>query len=214
MKTINGRNTDYPIEDIFLNRYSPRAFSGEPITKEKLMTLFEATRWAPSASNLQPWRFIYAMRGTPEFDVLFSLLIDFNKDWCKNASVLIVTVSNNLTFKGGLSVSHSFDTGAAWQNFALQASTMNLVAHGMSGLDYKIAKEKLCVPDDHTVEMMIAVGKHGKIEDLPERLQEREKPSDRKKIEEFIFEGKFGECPPLKDCVDLGGHDEVVNRKA
>ncbi len=211
MKTINGRDADYPIDDIFLKRYSPRAFSAESITKDELMTLFEAARWAPSASNLQPWRFIYAMRDTPEFDILFSLLIQFNKDWCKNASALIVVASSNLDFKGNLSVSHSLSAGAAWENLALQASTMNLVAHGMEGFDYKLAKEKLCIPDDHSVEMMIAVGKHGKIEDLPEKLQEREKPSDRKKIEEFVFEGKFGHCPPLKDCVDLGGHDEVIN---
>ena len=71
-KEVNGRTTEYPIDDIFLKRYSPRAMSGEPISKEELMTLFEAARWAPSASNIQPWRFIYAMRGRPEFAKLFS----------------------------------------------------------------------------------------------------------------------------------------------
>jgi len=190
-KEVNGRTTEYPIDDIFLKRYSPRAMSGEPISKEELMTLFEAARWAPSASNIQPWRFIYAMRGTPEFDKLFSFLIDFNKDWCIRASALIVTISYKLTHKGTLGVTHSFDTGAAWENFALQSSTMNLVAHGMQGFDYEKAKTELSVPDDYAVEMMIAVGKHGKIEDLPEALQPREKPSDRKPLEEIVFEGKF-----------------------
>lgn len=199
MKKVNGRETKYPIDDIFLKRYSPRAFSGESITKEELMTMFEAARWAPSASNMQPWHFIYAMRGTPAFDTLFSLLIDFNKDWCERASALIVTTSNNLNYKGNPSVSHSFDTGAAWQNFALQASTMNLVAHGMAGFDYKLAKEKLEIPDDHTVEMMIAVGKHGDIKDLPEKLQEREKPSDRKKLEEIVCEAKFTSASRLDE---------------
>ncbi len=213
-KTINGRTTEYNIDDRFLKRSSPRAMSAVAITKDELMTLFDAARWAPSASNMQPWRFVYAMHGTPEFDKLFSLLIDFNKDWCKNASVLIVTVSNNLDYKGKPSVSHSFDTGAAWENLALQASSMNLIAHGMSGFDYEAAREKLCVPADHTVEMMIAIGKHGKIEDLPEALQARETPSDRKKIEEFVFEGRFGECPKKEDCIDLGGHDEVVVKKS
>ena len=165
--------------------------SGEPISKEELMTLFEAARWAPSASNIQPWRFIYAMRDTPEFDTLFSLLIDFNKDWCKNASVLVVTISHNLTYKSTPARTHSFDTGAAWENFALQASTMNLIAHGMEGFDYERAKIELGIPDDYSVEMMIAVGKHGNIEDLPEALQPREKPSDRKPLEEIVFEGKF-----------------------
>lgn len=191
MKTINGRATQYPIDDMFLRRYSPRAMSGEPISKEELMTLFEAAHWAPSASNIQPWRFIYAMRGTQEFEKLFSFLVDFNKDWCVRASALIVTISYKNTHKGTYSATHSFDTGAAWENFALQASTMNLIAHGMAGFDYEKAKTELGIPDDYSVEMMIAVGKHGKIEDLSEHLKKLETPSDRKKLEEIIFEGKF-----------------------
>ncbi len=191
MKTINNRTSEYEINDIFLKRYSPRAFSGEAISKDELMTVFEAARWAPSASNMQPWRFIYAMAGTPEFDKLFSLLIEFNKDWAKRASVLIVTISQNLDYKGLPSVSHSFDTGAAWENFALQAEEIGLIAHGMGGFDYEKAKTELNIPNDYTVEMMIALGKKGKIEDLPEALQKRESPSDRKPLSELIFEGKF-----------------------
>lgn len=191
MKNINNRVTKYEINDIFLKRYSPRAMSGEKISKEELMTLFEAARFAPSASNIQPWRFIYVLRETSEFQKLFSLLVQFNQDWCKNASALIVTISNKNSYDGKPSVTHSFDTGSAWENFALQASEMNLIAHGMAGFDYNLAKEKLEIPDDYSVEMMIAVGHHGKIEDLPEPLREREATSQRKKLEEIVFEGKF-----------------------
>jgi len=74
---------------------------------------------------------------------------------------------------------------------ALQAQTMDLVAHGMSGIEYEMIKEKLSIPDDYSVEMMIAVGKPGKIEDLLKALQPREKPSDRRPLEEIVFEGKF-----------------------
>ena len=191
MKTINDRTTEYPIDDVFLKRFSPRAMSGESVSKEELMTLFEAARWAPSASNIQPWRFIYATRDTPEFEKIFSLLIDFNKDWCKRASALVIVISNKLDYKGKPSVSHSFDAGSAWENLALQASEMNLIAHGMAGFDYVKAKTELGIPDDYNVEMMIAIGKHGKVEDLPEPLQARETPSDRKSLEEIVFEGKF-----------------------
>jgi nitroreductase len=191
-KDINGRKAEYPINDIFLKRYSPRAFSGETISKDKLMTLFEAARWAPSASNRQPWRFIYATRGTPEFEKLFSFLIDFNKDWAVRASVLIVTISKKTKSDGVTpNVTHSFDAGAAWENFALQASDMGLIAHGMGGYDRDMARKKLEVPDDYNVEMMIAVGKPGKVEDLPEALREREAPSNRKPLEEIVFEGEF-----------------------
>lgn len=155
------------------------------------MTLFEAARWAPSASNIQPWKFIYAMQGTPEFEKLLSFLVEFNRDWCKRASVLVVTISNKLDYKGNPSINNSFDAGAAWENLALQASKMNFIAHGMAGFDYAKAKTELGIPDDYNVEMMIAIGKLGKAEDLPEPLREREKPSDRKPLEEIVFEGKF-----------------------
>jgi len=192
MKEINNRKTIYKIEDIFLNRYSPRALSGEEISREELMTLFEASRWAPSSANLQPWRFIYAFRNTKEFENLFSFLAEGNQVWCKNASVLVVIVSAKNDRDGNFSFTHSFDTGSAWENLALQASTMNLVAHGMAGFDRVKAKESLNVPDDFSVEAMFAIGKHGKIEDLPEKLRAREEPSDRKNLEEIVFEGSFG----------------------
>ena len=191
MKIVNTRTTEYDIDDIFLQRSSPRAMSGENISKEELMTLFEAARWAPSSRNIQPWRFVYAFRDTPAFEKLFSFLGEFNQIWCKNASVVIVTISKNTQDDGTPSPTHSFDTGSAWENFALQGAKMGLVVHGMAGFDYEKAKNELNIPDDYSVEMMIVVGKLGNIEDLPEKLQEREKPSDRKNIDKFAFEGNF-----------------------
>ncbi len=194
-KIINSRTTEYPIDDNFLKRYSPRAMSGEKTSEKELMTLFEAARWAPSSYNIQPWKFIYAMRETEEFKNILSLLVDFNKSWCVNAGALVVIVSKktseNPKGESRENVTHSFDTGSAWENLALQASEMNLIAHGMSGFDYKLAKERLNVPDDYNVEMMFAVGKHGKIEDLPEAMRAGEKPSDRKPLKEIISKGKF-----------------------
>ncbi len=191
MKIINERTTKYPIENIFLERYSPRAMSGENISRKELMTLFEAARWAPSASNIQPWKFIYATRDTPEFEIFLSFLMDGNKIWCKKASALIVTISKKTSDKETPSPTHSFDTGSAWENLALQAASMKLFAHGMAGIYFDLIKEKLGIPDDYSVEMMIAIGRPGKIEDLPEPLRAREKPSDRKPLEEIVFEGKL-----------------------
>jgi len=167
--------------------------SGKPVSEKELYTLFEAARWAPSSYNLQPWKFIYAMRDTPEFKNMFSFLADFNKMWCAKAGALIVTISKKTDDKGQPSVTHSFDTGSAWENLALQATNMGLVAHGMSGFDYSMAKKKLGISDDYLVEMMIAVGQPGVLEDLPETLRAHEKISDRKPLEEMVFEGKFSE---------------------
>ena len=188
------RNPEYEINEIFLKRWSPRAMSGKPIKKEELMSLFEAAKWAPSSYNNQPWRFIYALRDTKYWDLLYNLLGDFNKQWCKNASVLVVVISRKIfDFNNQPSVTHSFDSGAAWENLALQASMTGFVAHGMETFDYEKARKDLEIPEDYDVEMMFAIGLPGKKEDLPKELQEREFPSDRKKLKEIVFEGKFKE---------------------
>jgi len=191
---MKDRKSEYKINEIFVNRWSPRAMSGEEINKEELMNLFEAAKWAPSSYNNQPWRFIYALKNTRSWNELFDLLVDFNKSWCKNASALVVVISKK-TFdhNGEHSITHSFDTGAAWENIALQASINGLVSHGMQAFDYAKAKKILEIPENYNVEIMIAIGKPGKKEDLPKELQEREIPSGRKKINEIRFEGRFKE---------------------
>jgi nitroreductase len=186
------RKAMYPINDVFINRCSPRAMSGKDISQEQLMSLFEAARWAPSSFNGQPWRFIYAHRNTSHWDVLYNLLVPANQQWTKNAAVLIVVVSrNSFEYNDKPARTHSFDAGSAWMSLALQASMMNLVAHGMEGFDYDQARKKLHIPDEYTVEAMIAIGYPGLLDVLPSELQKKEVPSDRKKVEEFIFEGIF-----------------------
>ena len=193
-ETMSTRKSQYKVDDTILNRWSPRAMSGESMSDEELMTLFEAARWAPSSYNSQPWRFIYAKRDTEHWDRLFNLMVEFNQSWTKNAAVLVVVISRDtFEFNNQLSRTHSFDTGAAWENLAMQASINGLVTHGMSGFDYDRAKTVLNIPDGYTVEAMIAIGKPGPLEVLPPDLQEGEKPSDRKKVGEFVFEGMFGE---------------------
>ena len=189
---MTARIAKYKVEDLIINRWSPRAMSGEPISNDELMSLFEAARWAPSSYNNQPWRFVYARRNTQYWDTFFNLMVEFNQSWAKNAAVLIVVVSHN-TFESNNKPArtHSFDAGAAWQNLALQGTANGLVVHGMEGFDYDRAHKDLNIPDGYTVEAMVAVGKPGKTEDLPQDLQEREAPSDRKHIKEFVSEGQF-----------------------
>jgi len=189
---MKDRKSGHKIHEMLIDRWSPRAMSGEGMDWNGLMELFEAARWAPSSYNNQPWRFIYALRNTEHWENLFELMIDFNKSWARNAAALVVVISKK-TFdhNGEDSITHSFDAGAAWENLALQASANGLIAHGMQGFDYEKARNTLKIPDGYKVEAMIAIGKVGKKEDLPQELQEREFPSDRKKINEIAFEGKF-----------------------
>ncbi len=191
-KDVVNRKTDHPVNDMFINRWSPRAMSGAAITPAELMSLFEAARWAPSSFNEQPWRFVYAYRDTPEWDTLFNLLVPSNQVWAKNAAVLMVVASRNLSAYNNKPLpTHSFDTGSSWISLALQASFMGLIAHGMAGFDYDKAPADLNIPKEYTVEAMIAIGKPGPLNVLPDELQKKEVPSDRKKVEEFISEGTF-----------------------
>ncbi len=186
------RKPTHPIHPLLLSRWSPRAMTDEEISDEELMSLFEAARWAPSSYNGQPWRFIYAKRNTPHWKNLFELMGEFNQTWTKHAAVLVVVISKKtFDFNGKPARTHSLDTGSALENLALEATSRGLVTHGMEGFDYDKAKRELGIPDDYTVEAMIAIGKRGKKEILPKEMQEREQPSDRRPLKEFVMEGKF-----------------------
>ena len=191
MTKLAERTAAYAIDPLILNRWSPRAMSGEPITKVDLMPLIEAARWAPSSYNSQPWRFIYAIHGSPQWNHFTSLLDEFNRSWAPKAGALLVLASKKEFEWGGAARTHSFDAGAAWQNFALQGSVSGLVVHGMEGFDYARARELLHVPDDYAIEMMIAVGKPGDVRQLTGELVTMEKPSDRRATAEIAFEGRF-----------------------
>lgn len=187
-----NRKFDYPIDPIFLNRWSPRAMSGESLSDDELMPLFEAARWAPSSYNAQQRRFLYAKRDTVNWNTFFNLLVDANKVWCKNAAALVVVIARrNFKYNEKLSPTSVFDTGAAWENLALEGSLRDLVVHGMQGFDYDKARTALMIPDNYDVCAMIAIGKKGHKEDLPENLQEMEKPNDRRPLKEIVIEGKF-----------------------
>jgi len=192
MSSINvkeHRKVEYPVDDIFINRWSPRAMSGDPVSKDELMSLFEAARWAPSSFNNQSWRFLYSLKGSDTWDTFFDLLLEGNQTWVKNAGALVVILSKTtFDYNGKPSKTHAFDSGAAWQNFALQGSINGLVIHGMQGFDYDKAKSELQIPDEYEVQAMAAIGKPGDPDDLPEALREKDIPSGRKNVSEIALE--------------------------
>ena len=186
------RTPDHAIESIFVRRWSPRAMNCQATSEEERMRLFEAARWAPSTYNEQEWRFLFGLRDTPQWSRFFGLLIEANQVWCKNAAMLVVVLSHKVFMRNGQpNPVHTFYTGAAFENLALQGTAMGLVVHGMAGFDNDRARKELQVPDDYSVEAMIAVGRPGDPHQLPAALKEREVPSGRKPIAEFAREGNF-----------------------
>ena len=190
---IERRTTECEIEPMILGRWSPRAMSGEPLAVPELVRLFEAARWAPSSGNRQPWRFVYARRGRQHWAEFLGLLDDGNREWAVMAAVLIIVLSSTVSERDGSpSRTHSFDAGAAWENLALQGVSQGLVVHGMAGFDYDRARVVGAVPPDFAVEAMVAVGRPGDPDQLPERLRKRETPSARRPVREIAFEGEYG----------------------
>ncbi len=186
------RPAHYQINPLFNNRWSPRSMTGEGLKDEELLPLFEAARMAPSSYNGQPWKFLYAKRGTPAWDLFYNLLIDFNKQWAKNAAVLVVVISRKTYEHNNKPArTHSFDAGAAWMSLALEATDRGLITHGMEGFDYEKARKDLEIPEDYAVEAMIAIGKRGPADNLPDEMKKREHPSPRKPLEEIAQMGKF-----------------------
>ena len=198
MITINSRAADHPIDPMFLERWSPRAFTSEAISETDLLTMLEAARWAASSYNSQPWRFVYARRDTPSWDRFFNLLIPHNQTWVKNASALVILASNAWmrlprTDEDVPSPTHSFDAGTASGYFALQAHKMGWFTHGMVGFDKERAFADLNVPEGYTLEAAYAVGRICDPSQLPEALQTREHPSTRLPLAQLAFEGSFRE---------------------
>jgi len=192
----NERVADHPIDLQFLRRWSPRAFTGEPIDDNLLLSFFEAARWAPSSFNSQPWRFVYAKNDSPRWAEFVGLLSEFNQAWAQNASALVVVASKKTFTPPGQQnsinmASHSFDTGAAWAYLALQASLSGWASHGIGGFDKEKARQLLAIPDEYTVEAVIAIGRQADKGILPESLQAREEPSLRNPVSAFAAAGRF-----------------------
>lgn len=189
-----ARIADHPVHPQFLGRWSPRAFDGTPMTPADMLTLLEAARWAPSASNNQPWRFVWGLRGDAGFDAIAGALVPGNHVWAHKAAGLVVvaskttTTANEVTKPNAL---HAFDTGAAWVQLALQAHLGGFFAHAMAGFDGPALASAIALPADHAIHAVVAIGRQGDPATLPEALRLRETPSGRLPLAETTHRGSF-----------------------
>lgn len=188
--------TDYPINQLLRERWSPRAFAEKPIPVQELRSLFEAARWAPSSNNEQPWAFIVATRqDEPTHSKLLSTLHEFNQHWAQQAPVLALAVSK-LTFarNGNPNRNAFYDTGAAVADLTAEATSRGLQVHQMAGFDPHKAIELFSIPDGWEPIAAFTVGYPGDYQALPENLRERElAPRSRKPLTEFVMSGAWGQ---------------------
>lgn len=190
-----ARTADHPIEQLFVDRWSPRSFSGEKVPDAVLASVFEAARWAPSASNAQPWRFLVARNGDENWTDYLSLLAPRNGRWAPRASALIIILSEREKTRGSETIenrTHSFDAGAAWANLAHQALVLGWSTRGIGGFDRDAARALLGVPGSFAIEAMVAFGRQGGLDTLHAEFHEAESPNSRRPLSETVFAGRLG----------------------
>ena len=189
-------DTQYPIHALLEKRWSPRSFSGKPVSAEALGSLFEAARWAASCYNEQPWRYIVARKDQPdEYDKLLSCLVEGNQVWAMQAPVLMLAVTKKtFTFNGKPNAHARHDLGLATAGIMLQAAALDLYVHAMGGILPERAAEIYQVPDDFQVATGIALGFLGDLDSLDESMKATELETRvRKPLEEIVFTSSWAE---------------------
>jgi nitroreductase len=187
-------STEYPVIDLIKSRWSPRALSGDPVEEEKIMSLLEAARWAPSCFNEQPWNFIlFKKENQEEFNKIIDVLSPRNQLWAKNAPLIMLSVAKANFERNGKTNRHALhDVGAAVTNLTLQATSMRLYVHQMAGFNSEKAKQLFNIPDGYEPVSAIAIGYYGSLLSLAEEFKKAESANrSRKPIYDFAFRGKW-----------------------
>lgn len=181
------RQYNYDIMPEIKERWSMRAFSEEKIDKDDIMAIIEAARYAPSCFNEQPWRFIIADDGE-SLEKMRGVLVEANQAWANTAPVLIAILSKKtFGYNGKDNFWNMFDTGTAWGYLSLEAQRRGLATHAMGGFKKAALRETFNVSDDYEIICVVALGKPGEKENLPDNLKAREKPDTRKDTKELLL---------------------------
>jgi nitroreductase len=192
--------TDYPINQLLAERWSPYAFDSRPVPESDLHSLFEAARWAPSSYNEQPWSFIVATKqDSVEFARLLSCLVEGNQAWAKDAPVLALGLVR-LTFSRNNQPNRAavHDLGLAAGNLVAEATARGLCVHQMIGIVPEKAREACQIPEHSEAWTALAIGYQGDSSKLPDALKQRDlSPRQRKPLSEFVFGAKWGSPSPI-----------------
>jgi nitroreductase len=207
MAMQNLSDKSVPLHEIIARRWSSRAFSEQAVEADKLRSVLEAARWAPSSRNEQPWAYVVATReDSAQYEALSQLLMEANRAWANKAPVLVLTLAHSRLEKTGQPNRHALhDLGLSTANLVAQATSLGLMTHQMGGFDVEAARTQFAVPEGWEPVSMIALGYPGKAESLPDSLRARETaPRQRKPLNEFVFSEKWGHPSPISEH----DHDE------
>jgi len=191
---------DYPIQNLLADRWSPYAFSDQPVPEIDLASLFEAARWSASSYNEQPWiYFVATKKDFGEFERILSCLVPENRAWAKAAPVLalgIVSLRFSKTNKDNKAALH--DLGLASANLVMEATARELSVHQMIGILPDTARELYQIPAHFEAFTALAIGYPENADASPDGLRERDLlPRQRKPISQFVFSGTWGQPSSL-----------------
>jgi nitroreductase len=191
---IQNLQVEHPVLDVIRSRWSPAIYSPQPVEPEKLLSMLEAARWAPSSNNAQPWSFLVARKEEPEeFARMLSCLVPGNVVWAQHVPVLMISVAK-LQFDDGKANRHAFhDVGIATGFLMLQGAALGILAHGMAGFDPDKARELYGIPESHEAVAAIGLGYPGDPQGAPEKLRKRNQRGARRTLRQFVFAGRWGQ---------------------
>jgi len=187
--TVAPAETTHPILDVLAERWSTRVFDATAeLDEAAFASALQAARWAPSASNTQPWRFIVGRRGTATHRTLVESLAGFNQTWAGDASALVAVVTETIAEDGAPRPWGVYDAGQAAAHFTVQAHAGGLFTHQMGGFDRAAISTAFELGDHLTPITIIAVGAYGDVTTADPALVEREvKPRTRRDISDSII---------------------------
>ncbi|HPS37981.1 MAG TPA: nitroreductase family protein [Candidatus Cloacimonadota bacterium] len=181
---------DYPLEQVITRRWSPRAFSERPLSETQALSLFEASRWAASCNNAQPWRFIWSLKdGSEKCSKLFDCLLPGNQGWAGSAPLICLNlVRTTFEDSGKPNAWAMHDLGLAMGNLTAQATMMDIYVHNMAGFSQDKAREYFDLSDDLIPVTMFVAGYLGDPSLLSEFNQKRElAPQARRPLSELFL---------------------------
>ncbi len=145
---------------IFARRFTCRRFTDQPLSEDDLRALLEAARWAPSAGNLQPWRYVVVT--APEARRALARAA-YSQDFVAEAPVVVVVCalpgeSAREYGERGRLVYCLLDTGAAVENLLLAATASGLGSCWVGAFDEAAVTAALSLPADWRPAAVVPVG--------------------------------------------------------
>ena len=188
-------NAQHPIHELIAKRWSPCGFADRPVSRDDLLSLFEAVRWAPSSYNEQPWHYLVATKDQPDnYGKMLTCLVEPNRDWAQHAPVLVLTVAGlNFIRNGKPNTAAWHDIGLASATLSLEATARGISDHQMIGILPDRAQEIFQIPENFQVVTGLAIGYAADPETPEAQFRQRDTAArQRKRLSEFVFSDRWG----------------------